>query len=112
MVLAKKHSYIDIYATVMYLVSTFILYVTRILGIFVLFISSAELVFKLTFSNMSFRNRIRASNALDPDQDRPSVGPDLGLNCLPKGYQQTTKVAASMDSVMVQTKVPRYKMLS
>ena len=25
---------------------------------------------------------IRASNGLDPDQDRSSVGPDLGPNCL------------------------------
>ena len=32
------------------------------------------------------------SKALDPDQDRLSVYPDLGLNCLHIGYQQT-KVA-------------------
>ena len=30
----------------------------------------------------SFRNTIRVSNGLDPDQDRRSVGPDLGPNCL------------------------------
>ena len=30
----------------------------------------------------SFRNTIRVSNSLDPDQDRHSVGPDLGPNCL------------------------------
>ena len=35
---------------------------------------------KLTFSK-NFRNTIRVSNSLDPDQDR-HVGPDLGPNCL------------------------------
>ena len=34
------------------------------------------------FSKDSFRNTIRVSNILDPDQDRHSVGPDLGPNCL------------------------------
>ena len=29
-----------------------------------------------------FRNIIRVSNSLDPDQDRHSVGPDHGPNCL------------------------------
>ena len=37
---------------------------------------------KSTFSKNSFRNTIRVSNGLDPDQDRRSVGPDLGPNCL------------------------------
>ena len=32
------------------------------------------------YSNNSFRNTIRVSNGLDPDQDRRSVGPDLGTN--------------------------------
>ena len=36
----------------------------------------------LTFSKNSFRNTIRVSNDLDPDQDRFSVGPDLGPNHL------------------------------
>ena len=39
----------------------------------------------LTFkkkSKNSFGNTIRVSNGLDPDQDRHSVGPDLGPNCL------------------------------
>ena len=30
----------------------------------------------------SFRNTIRVSNSLDPDQARHFVGPDLGPNCL------------------------------
>ena len=34
------------------------------------------------FSKNSSRNTIGASNGLDPDQDRRSVGPDLGPNCL------------------------------
>ena len=37
---------------------------------------------KLTFSKTSFRNTIRVSNSLDPDQVRQNVGPDLGPNCL------------------------------
>ena len=35
------------------------------------------------FSKLFFsKNTIRVTNALDPDQDRHSVGPDLGPNCL------------------------------
>ena len=37
---------------------------------------------KSTFSKKNFRNIIRVSNSLDPDQNRHSVGPDLGPNCL------------------------------
>ena len=36
-----------------------------------------EICFKI-----SVRNNTRVSNGLDPDQDRHSVGPDLGPNCL------------------------------
>ena len=58
-------------------------------------LSSADFFFsKLTFSKQSFRNTIRVSNGLDPDQDRHFVGPDLGQTIC-KGYQQTTKVTAS-----------------
>ena len=45
-------------------------------------VSSADFFSKLTFSKNSFRNTIRVSNSLDPDQDLHSVGPDLGPNCL------------------------------
>ena len=31
--------------------------------------------------NKSFRNTIRVSNSLDPNQDQQNVGPDLGPNC-------------------------------
>ena len=30
----------------------------------------------------SFKNTIRVSNSLDPDQDRHSTSPDLGPDCL------------------------------
>ena len=53
------------------------------LGNFALFLlSSADFFSKLNFSKNSFRNTIKVSNSLDPDQDRPYVGPDLGPNCL------------------------------
>ena len=51
--------------------------------IFSCFLLSADFL-KLTFSKNSFRNTIRVSNGLDPDQDRRSAGPDLGPNCLQK----------------------------
>ena len=37
---------------------------------------------KLIFSRNSFRNIIRVSNSLDPDQARLLVGPGLDPNCL------------------------------
>ena len=37
---------------------------------------------KITFRKFAFRNTIRMSNNLDPDQARRIVGPDLGPNCL------------------------------
>ena len=47
-----------------------------------IYLSFAVVFFKSTFLKISFRNIIRVSNSLDPDQDRPFVSPDLGLNCL------------------------------
>ena len=44
---------------------------------FMLFLSSADFS-KLTISKNSFRNTIRGSNVLYPDQDGQNVGPDLG----------------------------------
>ena len=49
--------------------------------IFHAILSSAE-YFQSTFSKNSFRNNIRVSNSLDPDQARQNVGPDLGPNFL------------------------------
>ena len=46
-----------------------------------LLLSSADF-FRIIFSKNSFRKAIRLSNSLDPDQDRHSVGPDLGPNSL------------------------------
>ena len=43
---------------------------------------SIEFFSKLNFSNNRFRNTIRVSNSLDPDQAQQNVGPDLGPNCL------------------------------
>ena len=39
---------------------------------------------KSSFLKNSFRNTIRVSNSLDPDQARHFVGPDLGPNCWPR----------------------------
>ena len=48
-----------------------------------LLLSSADFFSRFSFFfKKIFRNHIRVSNSLDSDQDRPSVGPDLGPNCL------------------------------
>ena len=53
-----------------------------------LLLSSADFFSKLLIKKSFrdtirvFRNTIRVSNGLDPDQDRHFVGPDLGPNCL------------------------------
>ena len=49
---------------------------------FMLLLSSVNFFFKINFSKNSLRNTIRISNGLDLDQDRCSVGPELGSNCL------------------------------
>ena len=54
---------------------------------------------KLFSSKHSFRNTIRVSNSLDPDQDRLSVGPDLGPDCFEKGYQQMPNIDANKERV-------------
>ena len=46
-----------------------------------LFLSSEFSKIKM-FSNIAFRNTIRVSNSLAPDQDLQNVGPDLGPNCM------------------------------
>ena len=54
------------------------------LGNIVCFLSSADFYFqKLNFSKKHlFRNTIKLSNSLDPDQAQHFVEPDLGLNSL------------------------------
>ena len=49
-----------------------------------LLLSSADFFSKLTIYRNSFRNTIKVSNSLDPDQAQHFVGPDLGTNCLQK----------------------------
>ena len=44
------------------------------------FLSSADFFQNQLFCN-SFRNIIRVSNSLDPDQDQHNVGPELDSNC-------------------------------
>ena len=45
---------------------------------------------KIIFKTNRFRNTIRVSNSLDPDQARRFVGPDLGPNCLQMLYADDT----------------------
>ena len=47
-------------------------------------------VSKSTFLKKSFRNSIKVSNSLDPDQARPFVGPDLGPNCMRRLFADDT----------------------
>ena len=49
--------------------------------LFFLLLLSSAVFSKLTFKKKSFGKPIRVPNGLDPDQDRRSVGPDLGPNC-------------------------------
>ena len=54
------------------------------LGNFSCFTCHLRLFFKINFFSKLSRehNTVRVSNSLDPEQDRHSVGPDLGPNCL------------------------------
>ena len=63
-----------------------------------IFISS-----KSSLSKVSFRNTIRVSNSLDPDQARHTVGPDLDPNCLQR---------LSVDDMQMMDKIIRYLMTS
>ena len=49
-----------------------------------------------TFLKNSFRNTVRVSNSLDPDQARLFVGHGLGPYCL-YGYQQMALIMLSAD---------------
>ena len=69
--------------------------------------------FKINFFKSSFWITIRESNGLYPDQDRRSVGSDLGPTVC-KGYQQTSKVAADKERVrkfseIMNAKSAKYK---
>ena len=53
------------------------------LGIFSCFCCRLMTLFKINiFKKVYFRNTIKVSNGLDPDQDQHFVGPDLVSNCL------------------------------
>ena len=54
------------------------------LGIFHAFLSSAYFFSNSTVSENIFRNTIRVSNSLDPDEAEHFVGPDLVPNYLQK----------------------------
>ena len=54
------------------------------MGNFHAFLSSADFFSKSTFLKNSFRNTMRVSNSLGPDQTRHSVWSDLVPNCLQK----------------------------
>ena len=69
------------------------------LGIFSYFCCRLLSFSKLTFSNNSFKNTIRVSYKLDPDQDRRSVGPDLGPDCLQTLSADQKKFATRMERV-------------
>ena len=58
-----------------------------------LFLNLCMLLFfsKSIFSKNSFRNTIRVSNSLDPDQAKNFVGPDLVPNCLQKISADNTR---------------------
>ena len=85
--MCKKFPYLDLCYGPAYEIVLLMAYVILhflnlcIVGNFSCFLS-ADFFFKLTFSKNSFRNTIRVSNGFDTDQDRHSVGPDLGPNCL------------------------------
>ena len=70
-----------------------------------LLLSSAAFFFKIIFLKKCFRNTIGLPKSLDPDQDRRSVGPDLGPNCLQglEGYgkNRSIRVEDSANVVVV-----------
>ena len=82
-----------------------------LLGNFYDTFSSADVFSTSTFSKKkSFRNAIRVSNSLDPDQVRHFVGPDLGPNCLQKGKDLKDK-ELSLPRVSILGRVRRSRCL-
>ena len=48
-----------------------------------MFFCRLQIFFNITFFfKIFFHEKHQRTNSLDPDQARPCVGPDLGLNCL------------------------------
>ena len=76
----------------------------KMLGNFSYFCSCLLTFFKIIFSKNSFRNTIRESSHLDPDQDLHFVGPNLLIwfQTVCKGYQLMTIATASKQRVKIQ----------
>ena len=71
------------------------------LGNFSWYIVSADFFPKSTFLKISFRNTIRVSNNLDPDQARHFVGPDLDPKWLRNLWSDVTGRQRVIYSVMI-----------
>ena len=60
------------------------------------------------FQKNSFKNAIRLSNGLYPDQHRCSFGPELGPNCLRQNLQLATKeLSIEMQNFSFMMKITR-----
>ena len=59
---------------------------------FFFFLSSVDFFFKINFFKKSFKNTIRVSNSLDPDQARHVVRPDLGPKLFAKVISRRQKL--------------------
>ena len=77
------------------------------------YLSSADFVFKITFSKNIVTCTIKEANGLYPGQNRCSVGTDLGPNCLQRLSAEKCLIAASMKKIvnrgMINTKAAKYK---
>ena len=51
--------------------------------------------------NQLFRNTVRVSNSLDPDQARHFVGPDLCSNCLQRLSADDTSLQGSFNHTFI-----------
>ena len=60
------------------------------------------LIFVFKISKISFRNTIRVSNSLDPDQASHFVKSDLGLNCLQRSSAEDTS-KQRVKNIILQT---------
>ena len=67
------------------------------------FLLSADFFQNQLFSKNYFRDTIRVSNSLDPDQAKHFVGPDLGPNCL-QSYVQMTLVDKELKCLNIEIK--------
>ena len=64
-----------------------------------MFLLSSADIFQNQFSKKTFRNTIRVTNSLNPDQDRHFVGVLIWVHSVFKGYQQTTKIPTNKGKV-------------